>query len=256
MKKEEMRQRLKEQLALEYNCAPGDFDRERTCPAITLPHPREGARKYIPGTHFFSMVTLGGNAVISADPSLHPFLKKWAEGRPGFWLFEHDHLLELEEELKKHGKTLGQSHHMFLPDPTPLPDFPPLSVKWFQEGEMDGFYGDPRFPNAVCQPKEENRPDTLAVAAMDGEKIMGLAGCSADAPDWWQIGIDVLPEYRSRGVGSRLVALLKEEILRRGKLPFYGTSLSNLHSWNIALGCGFFPAWVEIETQGDGTGAG
>jgi hypothetical protein len=31
-----------------------------------------------------------------------------------------------------------------------------------------------------------------------------------------------------------------------GEIPFYGTSLSNLHSQNIALNSGFRPAWVEI----------
>ena len=61
-----------------------------------------------------------------------------------------------------------------------------------------------------------------------------------------QIGIDVVPAYRSRGLGSHLVALLKERITGMGAIPFYGTSVSNYHSWNIALNCGFAPAWVEV----------
>ena len=78
-----------------------------------------------------------------------------------------------------------------------------------------------------------------------------MAGCSADTPDMWQVGIDITDKYRGKGFGTYLVTLLKNEILRRGKLPFYGTSLSNLHSQNIALNCGFFPAWIEIETIED-----
>lgn len=35
-----------------------------------------------------------------------------------------------------------------------------------------------------------------------------------------------------------------------GAIPFYGTSLSNMGSWNVALGSGFYPMWVEIETMG------
>lgn len=31
--------------------------------------------------------------------------------------------------------------------------------------------------------------------------------------------------------------------------PFYGTNMSNYHSWNIAINCGFKPAWVEIGAQ-------
>ena len=38
----------------------------------------------------------------------------------------------------------------------------------------------------------------------------------------------------------------KNEIIKNGNIPFYGTSVSNYHSWNIALNCGFSPAWIEI----------
>lgn len=84
------------------------------------------------------------------------------------------------------------------------------------------------------------------MCALDGEAVMGMAGCSEDAPGWLQIGVDVMPAYRSRGVGTYLVSLLKKEIIARGAIPFYGTSLSNYHSWNIAINSGFYPAWVEI----------
>lgn len=89
----------------------------------------------------------------------------------------------------------------------------------------------------------------MAVTAYDGDKMIGLAGCSADTKLFWQIGIDVLSDYRGRGIGTMLVQLLKNEILRRGPIPFYGTSLSNLHSWKIALNCDFYPAWIAIETK-------
>ena len=39
---------------------------------------------------------------------------------------------------------------------------------------------------------------------------------------------------------------LKNEIIKRGDIPFYGTSVSNYHSRNIALNCGFKPMWVEL----------
>ena len=78
---------------------------------------------------------------------------------------------------------------------------------------------------------------------------MGMAGCSADSPQLWQIGIDVFPEYRRRGIGTTLVKLLRNETFRRGAIPYYGTSLSNLRSWKIALASGFKPTWVECETS-------
>ena len=76
---------------------------------------------------------------------------------------------------------------------------------------------------------------------------MGMAGCSEDAPHWQQIGIDVLPAFRSRGIGTCLVTLLKNRIIETGDVPFYGTAAANIRSQSIALNCGFRPAWVETE---------
>lgn len=93
------------------------------------------------------------------------------------------------------------------------------------------------------------RPDRMIVMAFDGDTIMGMAGCSEDAPHWQQIGIDVLPEYRSRGIGSCLVTLLKNRIIEMGDIPFYGTAAANIQSQNIAIKSGFKLAWVETEAK-------
>ena len=98
--------------------------------------------------------------------------------------------------------------------------------------------------------KKENpdRPDVLALAAYDGDEIAALAGASADTDALWQVGIDVKERYRGHGLGTTLVSLLCDRIEALGKTPFYGTVLANLHSQNIALNTGFYPAWVEISS--------
>lgn len=233
-------------LALEYNCSAEAFQKKENI--LTQSCLREGRRMYGDEKYFFHMVTTGRNAVITADPRLHTFLRKYMENKKGFWLFEIPNLLPLERELNRFSRTLTQTHHMFLPagraevkrnDP----------VKWFFDEDIYGFYGDERFPNAICEKYLPHRPDRIAVAAYEGGKIMGMAGCSEDAPGWMQIGIDVLPQFRSRGVGTYLVTLLKNKIEDMGNIPFYGTGISNYHSWNIALGSGFRPAWVEIGAE-------
>ena len=121
-------------------------------------------------------------------------------------------------------------------------------VKWLYDTEINNFYGNPMFPNAIAFPEPcPARPDRIAVMAIDGDTIMGMAGCSEDAPHWQQIGIDVLPEYRSKGIGSYLVTILKKKIIERGDIPFYGTAAANVQSQNVALNSGFRPAWVETE---------
>ena len=230
------------QLSYEFNCTPAAFTSPEN--VLTLSKYNENARAYSDEKPFFHMVTTGSNAVMTADESLHPFLKEFMK-KTGHFLFELPNLLPLEKELNRFGHTLSQTYHMFLPsaDAQPLTHLP---VKWFYEEEIHRFYGDERFPNAICEEYKPRRPDRIAVCAYDGDNIMGMAGCSEDAKGWLQIGIDVIPEYRSRGVGTYLVTLLKNEILRRGDIPFYGTSVSGYHSWNIAIKCGFKPAWVEV----------
>lgn len=238
---------LKNQLAIDFNCQAEDFNRQENI--ITAPEELPGRRIYSEQKEFFSMVTLGGNAVISADESMHEWLSKWSAEKRGFWLFEHNNLMELEAELQKYGKKLWQSHHMFLPMPEIRDVEVDFEVKWFEQEDIQELYGREEFSNALCEKHLPERPDMLAVGAIRDGNIIGLAGCSADTKLFWQIGIDVLPEYRGAGMGTKLVQLLKNEVFRRGAIPFYGTSLSNLHSWNIALNCGFYPAWVEIETS-------
>ena len=232
---------LLKQLALEYNCAPGDFLRPDN--VVTQSCLRENRRHYSDEKPFFHMATLGQNAVITADRKLHPFLRIFAREK-GRNLFEFPSLLPLERELSQYGYTLMSSFHMFLPkhDVRPESRYP---VQWFYGEAIHPFYDKAGFENAL-NGKNCARPDRIAVCALDGTAIMGMAGCSEDAPGWLQIGVDVMPAYRSRGVGTYLVALLKNEIIARGAIPFYGTSLSNYHSWNIAINSGFYPAWVEI----------
>ena len=89
----------------------------------------------------------------------------------------------------------------------------------------------------------------LGLGAYDGQKLIGLAGCSADCGEMWQIGIDVLPEYRRAGVASALTSGLALEIVKRGKAPFYCAAWSNIKSVRNAVRCGFRPAWVELTAR-------
>ena len=79
------------------------------------------------------------------------------------------------------------------------------------------------------------------------------AAKNTGCPAMWQIGINVDPAAREAGIGKMLVSLLKNEILPKGKLPYYGTSMSHIVSQRVALSCGFVPAWAELVTSESGT---
>lgn len=242
----------KRQLAVDLNCAPDDFERAENVLTVSAANP--GRRMYSDEKFFLQMATFGGNAVLSADEVLHPFLREFMADKTGHWLFEQEKLSVLERELNKYGYRLSRTHHMCLPkfDVTLRSDIP---VKWFSGREQIEPFYDGRFPNALCERYLESRPDRIAVCAYNGDEIMGMAGCSEDAPGFLQIGIDIFPQYRGRGIGTYLSVLMKNEIIRRGRsdsspiMPVYGTAAANIHSQNIAMNCGFRPAWVELEAE-------
>lgn len=244
---EQIRQAMILQLSRDFNCNPEDITKDETI--ITKSVISEGRRAYKPEPPYFSMMTTGTNAIITAHSDLHPFLRNFTAGKEGFWLFEQKNIYELQTELLRNGKQLYNSHHMYLPKAKLLNVTPDFETVWFEQAEIAGFYGDKRFPNAFCETFKPETPDVLAVGAVMGGEIVGMAGCSADSKSMWQIGIDIRKEYRRRGIGKTLVSLLRDEIFKRGAIPFYGTSLSNIASQNVAASCGFYPAWVEIENK-------
>ena len=105
----------------------------------------------------------------------------------------------------------------------------------------------PQWSNALCEKRREL--DVLAVGAYDGDRLVGLAGASADCAEMYQIGVDVLPAYRRQGIACSLTSRLAKEILLMGKVPFYCTAWCNLKSARNAIKCGFRPAWVELTAR-------
>lgn len=101
--------------------------------------------------------------------------------------------------------------------------------------------------NALCS--DRRHLDVLGVGAYEGNRLIGLAACSADCEDMWQIGVDVLPEYRRRGIACALTSALAREIISREKVPFYCTAWSNVRSVRNAVKSGFVPAWVEMTAK-------
>ena len=103
-----------------------------------------------------------------------------------------------------------------------------------------------RFPNALGYRVDPARPRMAASIARSGDQIVGVAGAAADHDEMWQIGIDVLSDYRNRSIGKALVSRLTDFLFRMGRLPYYSTSVSNIPSRRLAIALGYWPAWVEL----------
>ncbi|MFR1755116.1 MAG: GNAT family N-acetyltransferase [Oscillospiraceae bacterium] len=99
----------------------------------------------------------------------------------------------------------------------------------------------------MCESRREL--DVLGVGAYADGRLIGLAACSADCETMYQIGVDVLPEYRRQGLASTLTSRLALEILSLGKIPFYCAAWCNIPSVGNAIRSGFRPAWVEVTAR-------
>lgn len=238
------------QLALDLNTTPERIQEGGVI--FTLPALNPGRRAYSREMPFFEMATIGTATVIMANEGLWPALRDWSEdAEEPHWLLEFPRMQKLAEILAPLGYGLTQSFHHYLPSRDFAPAAAPkgLTLKLLEREDIAAYYPNEAWPNALQGQENPARPDVLALLALDGGASAAMAGASADSPSLWQIGIDVLPNYRGRGLGTRLVENLAYEVERRGTLPFYGTSLSNIHSQNIAWKCGFRPAWVAVSAK-------
>ena len=135
----------------------------------------------------------------------------------------------------------------YLPDPEHIPSLQcDYELRILVQPDFEQLYL-PTWSNALCE--DRKHLDVLGVGAYDNGKLIGLAGCSADCEDMYQIGIDVPPAYRRQGIASALTSRLALEILKSGKVPFYCAAWCNVKSVRNAVKCGFTPAWVELTAR-------
>lgn len=244
-KKDEILMMAKQQLAVDYNCQLSDFDKDGN--TITENKLLDGRRIYESDGCFLKIMCLQGRAIICADKKMIPWLDEHILTKDASWLFDYGTLRAIDKKLRAFGHEIDEVSNFYLPNPC-VPDLDPLTeIKWFEKDEIRQFKGDHRFEQAFAF--EENFQDILGLAALEDCKLIGMAGASEDSSSLRQIGIDVLPEHRGKGIGTNLTAVLKQELLKRGSVPFYKTSISHLSSRNIAINAGFFPAWVELYSK-------
>lgn len=230
------------QSAVDLGCAEEDLLSSVNKVVTSRPHP--DARKYLQLPFFCNLVSYGTNVVAAVDERVSDFVLRYLNRFRAAHCFETPQLHLLSAEFAKYGQTICFMAEYFLPDRTVLKELLcPYPIRILRPADFQDCY-QPAWSNALCEKRKHL--DVLAAAAYDGEKMIGLAGCSADCETMWQIGIDVLPDYRRQGVASALTSRLAMEVLGHGKVPFYCAAWSNIGSVRNAVRSGFRPAWVEL----------
>ena len=233
------------QSAIDSNCKAEDFKSLENKIVISRKNPN--ARKYLELPFSCDLTSYGNNIVASVSEELVDVVKEYIEKYEMICCFETPNLHFLIEKLKPYNLNMCFMAEYFLPDVDVIKPLPCLyKTKLLKENDLKGL-DSKQWSNALCCDK--NRPDVLGVGAYDNDKLIGLAACSADCDTMWQIGVDVLLQYRRMGIASSLTSKLSLEILKNGKVPFYCCAWSNIKSIRNALKSGFKPAWVSVTAK-------
>ena len=233
------------QSAVDLCAEPADFEKSEN--VIVTSRESDGARRYLKLPFSCQLVSYGNNVVASVSPEFREITDNYINKYPVEHLFETPHLHVLSDALMEKGQKICFMAEYFLPDVNVLCALDcSYELRILKQKDFADLYL-PEWSNALC--KDRKHLDILGVGAYDGDKLVGLAGCSADCDTMWQIGIDVLPKYRKQGIASALTSRLAIEILNRGKVPFYCAAWCNVKSVRNAIKSGFRPAWVEMTAK-------
>ena len=245
MKNKEILEIAVKQSAEDIGCKPEDFfSGSNTVVPFRL---GKNAKKYYKLPVGCDFISYGNNVVAAAGDELFEIVQEYINKFEFYHCFETPNMYWLNKLIEPLGQTVCFMAEYYLPDVNRLTALPtPYELRVLNQDDFKELYL-PEWSNALCSDRKEL--DVLGVGAYDGEKLVGLAGCSADADEMWQIGVDVLPEYRRKGIASAITSRLAVEILERGKVPFYCTAWSNMRSVRNAVKSGFIPAWAEMTVK-------
>ena len=234
-----------QQSAYDSGCEAEDFLKAENVVTISQKHPL--ARKYLKLPLSCDLVSYGTNIVAQASEEIAPLVKEYIDRYPVEHCFETPNLHVLDEMLRPYGQKICFMAEYFLPDVDAVKELPcEYELRVLHQENFTSLYL-PQWSNALCEDRKQL--DVLGVGAYDNGKLIGLAGCSADCEMMYQIGVDVLPEYRRKGIASALTSRLALEILALDKVPFYCAAWCNIKSVRNAIGSGFRPAWVAMTAK-------
>ena len=245
MTNEEILRIAMKQSAIDLNCKTEDFTADKNIVVVSKENP--GARRYLKLPHICDLCSYGNNITASVDEKYIGLVSGYINKFPAEHCFETPNLHVLNDALQKDGYRACFMSEYFLPDVNALKELPcRYELRVLEAKDFKELYKK-EWSNALCEERKEL--DVLGVGAYDEGKLIGLAGCSADCERMWQIGVDVLPEYRRQGIASAVTSRLAVETLCRGKVPFYCCAWSNVKSARNAIRSGFRPAWVELNVK-------
>ncbi|MCI8616531.1 GNAT family N-acetyltransferase [Parablautia intestinalis] len=164
----------------------------------------------------------------------------------------HDKVRELlqnksRDEIFEFPFVYGQTIH-YVPDGNYAKDVSELNYECeylFYEDilSLAGLTG---FENSLAFDKNGSTSTKAVYVARDKNRIIGVAGAAESVINGvWEIGIDVVEQYRNARLATYLVKGLTKELLSRNIIPFYSVSVTNIGSQMVAGRCRYIPFWID-----------
>jgi GNAT superfamily N-acetyltransferase len=238
---------VKKILAADFACEESDFDYEGV--TFHLSKEVEGARRFPLPEKFLAIVTMGGGVVVSCSAERLEWARRNLAGFAPDALFYAPALALMVNLVARDNQTMFGPELRYictLDTFQPHPAENDIELSMIDKQSIQQLCENNQFPNAFGRQRDPQRPTLLACLARCNGAIAGLAAASADSEAMWQVGIDIIREYRNRGIGKALVSRLTEALFGIEKLPYGSVATNNIASRRIAISVGYRPAWVDV----------
>ena len=235
MTQKDILQIAQKQLSIDLNCSPEDLMNQHDQIIFTDVKNNPGRRPFPREEQHFEMATMGRAVIVTATPDIMATIKPMLAGKNHYEAFSMPFVC---------WHTLCYLPDLRLLRPVTPPDG--FDYETVERDNIPALYDVKGFDNSLVYDVNSPRPDVLALLAKKDGVIVGMAGASADSATMWQVGMDVLPQYRNRNLATFLIAQLTIEILNRGYVPYYSAGVSNVASQRVAHRVGYFPAWTYV----------
>ena len=209
----------------------------------------EGRRLYREEEDFFRLIVFGADAFILSDEKLYEWSCSFYGNRKPEFMLNFHNLRQLDRELKKYGFMIEEVQECFLPsfiffdrDDAVMKE--EVRTELLEGETLTNLIGEGIFPHALVG--RDKAIEAIGFKPSASEGFAAAAGAQRDGAYLWQTGVDVLEEYRDRGIATELVYQLTERLIGEGKLPFYGVRPGNIISKKVAVAAGFEPAFSEV----------
>lgn len=200
---------IKKQLAEEFNCKECDFDK-----GTIVVTEKGNCGAVADKNSAMNVCCFGGGTVISVLPDMVSDFTRVFAGQEPDYIFKQSSIIKFSELLYLHGENMDDMTQYFVPNPN------------FEKASDSGF----NIENSDC-----------SVTVSSGS---AKATAKAENGVLWSVSLDC----EDSTLASKLLSVLKDEVLAKGFIPFIKSSDRSISS-SVKSNSGFVPLFTAIVSR-------